>query len=120
MRVRSDWRRFSVATLLLCLLAALAVSAPEYARRTSSQRQRTNRAVRLDDHDADHALAAVDLQADLKPGNPGDGPDFEACLPSGVLTRGTPPTTRAVTPPGRIASSVFLLACIPSRAPPSA
>ncbi|HYO81561.1 MAG TPA: hypothetical protein VES20_09180 [Bryobacteraceae bacterium] len=75
MRVRGDWKQLTIASLLLGLLATLAVTSLEYARRSGPQRNRTARAVRLDDHDCDHALAAPELAFDLQACDHGDGPD---------------------------------------------
>lgn len=75
MRIRDDKQRFSVATLLLCLLAAFAVSPPEACNRTQGGRStRTVRAVRLDDHDHDHALEAGNLSFDLNSVQANDRP----------------------------------------------
>jgi hypothetical protein len=65
MRVRHDKQRFSVAAVLLCLVAGFAVSPPEYLRTNVSQRTRACRTVRLDDHDLDHALDVASLSSDL-------------------------------------------------------
>ena len=46
-------RQISVASVLLLLLAAFALTPPEYPCRTQS-RNRQARTVRLDDHDSDH------------------------------------------------------------------
>ena len=46
-------RQISVASVLLLLLAAFALTPPEYPCRTQS-RNRQVRTVRLDDHDSDH------------------------------------------------------------------
>lgn len=88
MRVRNDWRRLSVATLLLCLFAAFAVSPPEYHRPNSGNRPRTSRAARAGDCDKDHSLGAVDLSYDLDSADRGNNrPLFESLLPPGALQR---------------------------------
>jgi hypothetical protein len=120
MRVRDDWKRFSVATLLLCLFAAFAISPPEYHRCGSSNRTRTARAARLDDHDHDHALGATDLSYDIDSSDRGDDrPAFETLLPPG----GFAPVALAyagavVTPAKQFPSSVDFL-FQPGRGPPS-
>ena len=120
MRVRNDWRQFSVATLLLCLFAAFAISPPEYHRSGSGNRTRTARAARLDDHDTDHALGATDLSYDLDSSDRGDDrPAFQTMLPPG----GIAPVVFAyagavVTPAKEFPSSAYFL-FQPGRAPPS-
>src|SRR5215213_6620086 len=51
--IRTD-RQFTVASVLLVLLAAFAFNPPEHRCRTQSTRNRQARTVRMDDHDGDH------------------------------------------------------------------
>lgn len=85
MRVRHDWKRLSIATLLLFLFAEFAISPPEYHRRNSTaKRSRVTRTVRLDDQDHDHLLVASELAFDLDTSSRSvNSPPFEALLPPG-------------------------------------
>jgi hypothetical protein len=121
MRVRNDWQRFSIATLLLFLVSGFAISPPEYHRSPSANsRSRVARAVRLDDHDLEHTLAAPELASDLGTSDRGDGsPAFEALFPPG-------PGSRVILPfAGYVLPDTFSSASHPSfskysgRAPPS-
>lgn len=87
MRVRTDWKRLSIAALLLFLFAKFAISPPEYHRRSSSNsRSRVARTVRVDDHDHEHSLVASGLSYELDSSNRGaDCPPFSTLLPPGNL-----------------------------------
>jgi hypothetical protein len=78
MRVTRDRQKFSVAALLLCLIAAFAISPPDYFR--TQNRSRASRTLRLDDHDHDYALDTEALSSDLSDTHPGAGPDLLAVL----------------------------------------
>ena len=116
MTIRSDWRKFSVATLLLCLLAAFAVSPPEYVRAASGKR---TRAVRLDDHDQDHAIGAADLAHDLDSSFHGDDRPLNAELTTPAPGVWTPRFAGAIAPPGVLAPPGADLRSLRGRSPPS-
>ena len=103
--MRDDWKRFSLATLLLCLVAGFAISPPEYHLRPSAgKRVRNARAPRLDDHEHDHALAIADHGFDASGSHSGDNPTFQSLLPPGVLTWPT-----ALVPFGKVLAPSFVL-----------
>ena len=121
MRVRRDKQRFSVASLLLCLIAAFAVSPPEAVYRTQSgNRHRTARTVRLDDHDHDHSLEALQTGLDFMASSVGDGDPAVAVLPSKmrIVGNGGPPGELLLSPESHPVSAVVSL--LRGRAPPAA
>ena len=121
MRVGRDKQRISVASLLLCLLAAFAISPPEAFYRTQSgNRNRTARTVRLDDHDHDHSLEALRTGLDFLASSVGDGGTPVAVLPSsiGIPANGGPPGQLPLAPAQDPVTSVVSL--LRGRSPPAA
>lgn len=118
MGVTRNRREMSVAVLLLCLLAAFAISPPDCVR--SQQRSRASRTVRLDDHDLDHALDAESLSSDLSDRRPGAGPDIAAAaLPQAPPGPAFAPFGLVVVPSFSIPAPQ-LLSSVQDRAPPAA
>jgi hypothetical protein len=119
MRVRHDKQKFSVAALLLCLVAGFAVSPPEYLHTKTPQRGRISRAAALDDHDPDHSLDAPSLSGDLAGPSMQDMPFGISVLPEGYFF------SRPEGPPGPlpVAAAVqafnFSLPIRSGRAPPA-
>lgn len=110
-----------MASLLLCLFVAFAVSPPEAFYRThSGNRNRAPRAVRLDDHDHDHTLEAIQTGFDFLASPPGDGDRLVAVLPSRVVTLGNggPPGDLLLTNESNPVSAVVSL--LRGRSPPAA
>ena len=121
MRVGRDKQRLSVASLLLCLIAAFAISPPEAFYRTNSgNRHRTARTVRLDDHDHDHSLEALQTSLDFMASSLGDGDAPVAVLPSriGIPANGGPPGDLLLAPAQEPVTSVIAL--LRGRSPPAA
>ena len=122
MRVRRDKTKFSVASLLLCLLAAFAISSPEAVCRTNQagNRNRTARTVRFDDHDHDHSLEALQTGLDFMASSVGDGGTTAAILPSSTVFPGNggPPGDLLLSPKSQPATAVISI--LRGRAPPVA
>ena len=121
MRVRRDRQRFSVASVLLCLIAAFAISPPEAFYRTQSgNRHRPARTVRLDDHDHDHSLEAVQFSFDQGWSSYCDGDPAHAVLPVRHVVAGSggPPGELLVSPASDPLSAVVSL--FRGRSPPAA
>jgi hypothetical protein len=69
MRVHREQNKFTIAALLVCLLTAVALSAPEGLH----VRSRTSRAARATDHDHDHSLEAASFATAFHSADQGDG-----------------------------------------------
>lgn len=110
-----------MASLLLCLFVAFAVSPPEaFYRAHSGSRNRMTRPVRLDDHDHDHTLEAIQTGFDLLASPPGDGDRLVAVLPPRVviLGNGGPPGELLLTTESSQVSA--LVSLLRGRSPPAA
>ena len=108
--------------MLLCLIAALAISpADAFYRSNAGNRQRTQRTIRLDDHEHDHSLEAIQTGLDFLASSAGDGGTHVAILPAAVIFSGSggPPgelvRIRPVTRPAGVTYSL-----LPGRSPPAA
>jgi hypothetical protein len=120
MRVRKDRQKFSVASLLLCLVVAFAVSPPEsFCRTAAGQRNRLARTVRLDDHDHDHVVEASHTTFEAGDSNDGGNGLHFAILPARQLISfaGGPPGEVLVDPASRPFTPV--VARLRGRSPPA-
>jgi hypothetical protein len=108
--------------VLLCLIAALAISpADALYRSNAGNRQRTPRTARLDDHEHDHSLEALQTGLDFLASSAGDGGKHELILPAAAIFSGSggPPGeavfARLATRPAGVHYSLLL-----GRSPPAA
>lgn len=110
-----------MASLLLCLFVAFAVSPPEAFYRThSGSRNRTTRPVRLDDHDHDHTLEAIQTGFDLLASSAGDGDKLLAVLPSRVITLGNGGPPGELLLPAESSPVCAVVSLVRGRSPPAA
>ena len=108
--------------MLLCLIAALAISpADAFYRSNGGNRQRTQRTVRLDDHEHDHSLEAIQTGLDFLASSAGDGGPHDAVLPAALIFSGSggpPGELLCIRPATRPAGVNYSL--LPGRSPPAA
>lgn len=121
MRVRDDWQRFSIAAILLLLIAVCAIAPPDCYRFQNGGRTRTGRMWKSGNQDRDQGVVDTHLcfGPDLSdPEVDGNSRAFNALLPENhypdlVSAAGPRVAVLALVPPGYCCSSAG------GRAPPS-